>query len=70
MNPTEIAIAAAGAVAFVCYAVLILAPAWASYGRLWERVGASVLTLFILATLLALGAALGIAIVWSYDRFL
>lgn len=27
------------------------------------------LTVFILATLLGLGAVLGLAIVWSYDRY-
>jgi hypothetical protein len=44
-------------------------PAWESYGRLWERVSASFLTLFILATLLGIGAAVGLAIVWSYDTY-
>jgi hypothetical protein len=69
LNPTEIVVAAAGAVALVGYAVFIVAPAWTSYGRLWERLGASLLTLFILATLLGVGAALGFAIFWSYDHF-
>lgn len=68
MNPTEIVVAAAGALALVGYAVFIVAPAWTSYGRLWERLCASLLTLFILATLLGLGAALGFAIFWSYDH--
>ncbi len=59
----------AGAVALVGYGSFILAPAWASYGRLWERVVAALLTAFTLASLLGIGAALGLAIVWSYDRF-
>ena len=42
-------------------------PAVAAYGRLWEKAAAGFLTLFILATLLGTGAALGLAIVWSYD---
>ena len=41
----------------------------AAYGRLWEKAAAGFLTLFILATLLGAGAALGLAIVWSYDRY-
>ncbi len=69
MRPTEIVIAAGGAVTLACYAVFILAPAWGCYGRLWERLAATILTLFILATLLGVGAVLGVAIVWSYDRF-
>jgi hypothetical protein len=48
------------------YAVFILAPAWSSYGRWWERIAASFLTLFILATLLGIGIAIGLAVVWGF----
>ena len=51
------------------YAMFILAPAWASYGRVWERIAASFLTLFILAAMIGLGTALGGAIVWFYDQY-
>ena len=44
-------------------------PAIAAYTRFWEKVGAAFLTLFILATLVGMGAALGLAIVWSYDSY-
>ena len=37
------------------YAGLILAPAWTSYSRLWERMAASVLTLYVLAVLVGVG---------------
>lgn len=46
----------------------ILAPAWTSYGRLWERVAAGFLTLFILATLVGIGVVLGLAIAWGYTE--
>lgn len=69
LSPNEIAIAVAGVVAVTGYTAFILAPAWTSYGRFWEKLAASLLTLFMLATLLGLGAAIGLAIVWSYDRF-
>ena len=62
----NIAIGAAAALSAMAYAVFILAPAWTSYGRLWERVAASFLTLFILATLLGVGVAIGLAVVWAY----
>jgi hypothetical protein len=65
-NTETIAIGAAAALSAMAYAVFILAPAWSSYGRFWERVAASVLTLFILATLLGIGIAIGLAIVWGY----
>ena len=65
----QIAIAAAAALSAMAYAVFILAPAWTSYGRVWERIAASFLSLFILLTLLGIGAAIGLAIVWSYDQY-
>jgi hypothetical protein len=65
----QIAMIAGGAIALVAYSVFILAPAWVSYGRLWERVAAAFLTVFMLATLVGVGAGMGVAIVWSYDRF-
>jgi hypothetical protein len=58
-----------GAVSFVAYCVFILAPAWGSYGRVWERLAASFLTLFMLATLVGIGTGIGFAIVWFYDQY-
>ena len=69
LTPTTIAIAAAGIVALAGYVVLIAAPAWSSYGRLWEKCAAAVLTLYILATLVAVGAAIGFGLVWFYDNY-
>ncbi len=66
---TELAIAAAAGIVGAGYLAFILAPAVAAYGRLWERVAAGFLTLYILGTLLGIGAALGLAVVWSYDRY-
>jgi hypothetical protein len=68
-SSTEIAIAVAAGVAAVCYMVLILMPAWRCYGRLWERIAASFMTLFILATVLGIGVAIGLAVVWTYDTY-
>lgn len=51
------------------YLAFIVGPAWSSYGRIWERIAASLLTLFILAALLGAGAAIGFAIVVFYDNF-
>lgn len=66
---TELAIAAAAGVVGAGYLAFILAPAVAAYGRLWERLAAGFLTLYILATLLGAGAAIGLAVIWSYDRY-
>lgn len=66
---TDVTITLAAAIAGAGYIALILTPAVSAYTRIWEKVGAGLLTLFILATLLGIGASLGLAIVWSYDRF-
>ena len=69
LNTTEIAFIAAGFVAFAGYVVLILAPAWSSYGRVWERFAASFLTIYIVAALIGLGAIIGLAVVAIYANF-
>jgi hypothetical protein len=69
LTATELALALSAGVVGAGYIALILVPAWESYGRLWEKVAASFLSLFILATLLGIGAAIGLAIVWSYDTY-
>ena len=69
VSPTELSIMIAGAITLISYGVFIVAPAWASYGRVWERVAASVLTLFILASVLMVGIVLGAAVVWTYDTW-
>jgi hypothetical protein len=66
VSAETIAIGAAAAACAMAWAVFILAPAWTSYGRIWERVAASFLTLFILATLLGVGVVVGLAIVWAF----
>jgi hypothetical protein len=67
-NPstTEIAIAAAGLITLIGYAIFVFAPSWASYGRVWERIAAGFLSLFILASLLGLGVAAGVGVVAIY----
>jgi len=48
------------------YAGLILAPAWTSYSRLWERLAATVLTLYVLGVLVGLGVAGALAAVYFW----
>ena len=69
INPTDVAIGAAAVLVLAAYVTFLVVPAWTSYGRLWEKVAASFLTIFMLAALLGIGAAVGFAIVWSYDRW-
>jgi hypothetical protein len=69
LTTTELSIAVAAGIVGAGYIAFILAPAVAAYGRVWERIAAGFLTLYILATLLGIGAAAGLAVVWSYDRY-
>ena len=69
LTTTEIAIAVAAGIVGAAYIAFILIPAVKAYGRWWERVSAAFLTLYILGTLVGGGSALGLAIVWSYDRY-
>lgn len=66
---TEVAITLAAGIVGAGYIAFILMPAIAAYTRTWEKIGAGFLTLFILATLVGIGAAVGLAIVWSYDSY-
>lgn len=56
----------AGVFGLAAYAGLILVPAWTAYSRLWERLAATVLSLYVLALLVGLGAAGALAIVYFW----
>jgi len=56
----------AGTFVLALYAGLILIPAWMSYSRLWERVAATVLTLYVLAVLVGIGVAGALAVVYFW----
>ncbi|MBJ7519283.1 MAG: hypothetical protein JHC84_06275 [Solirubrobacteraceae bacterium] len=56
------------AIAISAWIGLLVVPAWQSYSRIWERVAASFLTLYVLATLVVVGALGGVAIAYYWDR--
>ena len=45
----ELVAACAGVFSLALFAGLILYPAWSSYSRVWQRVAATVLSLYVLA---------------------
>jgi hypothetical protein len=51
------------------WAGLILVPAWTSYGRWWERVAASFLSIYVLAAMMGVGLVCGGGIYWLWDHF-
>jgi hypothetical protein len=58
---------AAAAVSLVAFVALILIPAVGSYGRLWEKAVAGVLSLIVLLALVLTGVVVGLAVVYYYN---
>jgi hypothetical protein len=58
---------AAGLISVLAFAALILVPAIGSFGRTWEKATAVLVSVFVLLALLAIGIALGVAIVYFWD---
>ncbi len=59
---------AAALVSLVAFIALIFLPAVGSYGRLWEKAAAGLLSLFVLAALVVIGVVAGLAVVYYYDE--
>ncbi|HEV3227897.1 MAG TPA: hypothetical protein VGY97_00370 [Solirubrobacteraceae bacterium] len=68
ISVTYLVAACSGVFGLAAFTALILVPVWNSYTRLWERMAATVLSLYVLAALLGLGVLAGAAVVWFWDR--
>ncbi len=62
----ELVAAGAGVISLGLFAGLILVPAWTSYSRLWERLAATVLSLYVLAVLVGVGVVAALAAVYFW----
>lgn len=72
MTPEQTIYLVAGTSAVIvlaAYVGLILVPAWTAYSRIWERLAATFLSLYVLAGFLVVGVAGGAAVIWFWDRF-
>ncbi len=58
--------ACAGVFGLALFAGLILMPALTSYARLWERMAAGVLSLYVLAVLVGIGMVAALAVVYFW----
>ena len=56
----------AGVFGLALYVGLILAPAWASYSRTWERLAATVLSLYVLVVFAGTGVLGALAFVYFW----
>ncbi len=59
---------AAGVVCLVAFIGLILVPAVSSYGRIWEKAAAGILSVIVLVALVLTGVVFGLAFVYYYDE--
>lgn len=55
-----------GVFALAAWIGLVVIPAWASYSKTWERLGAAFLSLYVLLGAVLLGLGVGGAGVWLY----
>lgn len=58
----------AGLVGLLAFTALILVPAIGSFGRAWEKATAAAISLVVLVALVALGVAIGVAIVYYWPK--
>jgi hypothetical protein len=63
---TDLVAVCAGVFGFALYVGLILVPAWGSYSRMWERLAATVLSLYVLAVLVGTGVLGALAFVYFW----
>jgi hypothetical protein len=56
----------AGTFGVALFAGLILVPVWSSYSRVWERVAATILSLYVLAVVVGIGVFAALAAVYYW----
>ena len=65
---TYIAVGSAAGVSLIAWVALVLIPAWTSFTRAWERVVATILSLYVLAAFALVGVLAAGGFLWYYDR--
>ncbi len=67
MSPEILLFGGAGLISLLAFATLILVPAIGSFGRGWEKATAVLLSLIVLVALVAIGIAIGVAVIYFWD---
>lgn len=62
----ELVAGGAGLLGLGLYGGLILRPAWSAYSRMWQRLAATVLTLYVLAVLVGIGMVAALVAVYFW----
>jgi hypothetical protein len=63
---TDLVAVCAGVFGLGLYVGLILAPAWGSYSRVWQRLAATVLSLYVLAVFVGAGVLGALLVVYFW----
>jgi hypothetical protein len=63
---TDLVAVCAGVFALALYVGLILVPAWGSYSRVWQRLAATVLSLYVLAVFAGAGVLGALLVVYFW----
>jgi hypothetical protein len=64
---TYVILGVGGAIALGSFVYFIFVPALGAYGRVWEKLAASVLTLFVAAAFVGSGLGAGLVLVYYWD---
>ena len=65
---TYMVVAVCGVLVLAAFVALVLVPAWTSYSRVSERIGAAFLSLYVLLAFVGAGVVAGLGVAWFWDR--
>jgi hypothetical protein len=65
---TYIIVSCCAVFGIAAFTALIVAPAWSAYTKVWQRLAATFLSLYVLAGLVVVGTGLGLLVVLLWDR--
>jgi hypothetical protein len=65
---TYVALGSAAGLSLILWVAFVLVPAWTSFSRIWERLVATVLSIYVLAAFVLGGVMLGGGFLWYFDE--
>ncbi|HEV7462023.1 MAG TPA: hypothetical protein VGN78_15940 [Solirubrobacteraceae bacterium] len=60
--------ACAGVFSFTAYVAFVAVPAWNAYSRVWQRVAAVFMSIYVLAAMVGVGILVGALITLNWDQ--
>lgn len=65
---TYLIVAFVGVFSVALWVAFVAVPAWTAYSRIWERLVATFLSLYVLAAMVLVGGGIGAAVLYYYDE--